>query len=159
MTSDEQRRTLMTRYLLGQVSPQEQDDIEKRYFYDDQVFEDVVAAENEMIDSYVHGRLGATEKNQFETHFLSTPERRERLSFAQSLKDYCEVPPTNGPANRAGREPWFAFSMVALSIGVTSLVVVDPGDRIFPAPRWLGVAHCPKPEVATSARNCARRPC
>jgi len=85
MTNDAQRIAKLTRYLLGEVSQQERDEIEDGYSRDDDLFEDLIAAENDLIDDYVHDKLSETEKGQFERHFLSNPERREQVRFARSL--------------------------------------------------------------------------
>jgi cell division protein FtsL len=83
-----ERERFIGRYLLGQVSQEERDNFEDQYLADDDLFEELVAAENDMIDSYVRGGLSKTEQGQFESHFLNTPERRERVGFARSLASY-----------------------------------------------------------------------
>ena len=85
MANDAQRRTLMVRYMLGQVSAQERDELEEQYFADNDLFEDLVAEENNLIDAYVRGQLSRTDRILFESRFLATPERRERVAFAESL--------------------------------------------------------------------------
>jgi len=85
MTDNDQQKTLLTRYLLGQVSVEERAELEDRYLNDDDLFETLVAAENDMIDAYVRGKLAEPEKQQFESYFLCTPERRERVELAEAL--------------------------------------------------------------------------
>ena len=75
-------------YLLGQAPRQARESFEAKYLADDDIFEDLVAAENDLIDSFVRGALSPAERAQFRTHFLSTPERLERVAFARSLVDY-----------------------------------------------------------------------
>jgi|SRR5579859_1839346 len=83
-----ERERFIGRYLLGQVSQEERDTFEDQYLADDDTFEELIAAENDMIDSYVRGGLSKIEQEQFESHFLNTPERRERVDFARSLATY-----------------------------------------------------------------------
>jgi hypothetical protein len=85
MTGASQRKTLITRYLLGQASAEECAELEDQYLRDDDMFEEIVAAENDLIDAYVRGNLAAAERTRFEVSFLSIPERRERVEFAKSL--------------------------------------------------------------------------
>jgi anti-sigma factor RsiW len=85
MTDEVQRKTLLARYLLGEVSTEERDEMEDRYLHDDDLFEELVAAENDMMDDYARGKLTGLEKEKFELNVLSNPERRERIQFARSL--------------------------------------------------------------------------
>jgi len=45
----------LTRYLLGQVSPEERADFENQYLDDDELFHKLIATKNYLIDSYVRG--------------------------------------------------------------------------------------------------------
>jgi hypothetical protein len=83
-----ERERFIGRYLLGQVSQEERDSFEDQYLADDDLFEELITAENDLIDSYVRGGLSKAEQGQFESHFLNTPERRERVGFARSLVGY-----------------------------------------------------------------------
>lgn len=78
----------MARYILGQVSSEERAGLEERYFADRDLFEELVATENDLIDAYVRGELSGPERFQFETRFLATPELRERVRAARSLAGY-----------------------------------------------------------------------
>lgn len=73
------------RYLLGQCSEEDQLRIEGQYLKDDDYLQSVLLAEDEMIDAYVQGRLTDAEREQFETYYLVTDERREKVVFAKSL--------------------------------------------------------------------------
>jgi len=92
MSNNAQRKTLMMDYLLGQMSPEQRTEFEEQYLSNDDLFEELEAAENDMIDAYIRGELGATEQKQFETYYLSSPERRERVQFAKSLMNYGSAP-------------------------------------------------------------------
>ena len=79
------QRRLMIRYLLGELSPEERAALEERYFGDDELFDELVCLENEIVDTYVQGELSENERKRFESHFLVTPERQEKVRFAKSL--------------------------------------------------------------------------
>ena len=84
---NEQTENLKVRdYLLGLDQNGEQEKIEERLLTDDQFFEEFLATEEDLIQDYVDGDLTETEKKQFENHFLISPERQEKLKFAQSLR-------------------------------------------------------------------------
>ena len=81
-------KTLMLRYLLGQLPPDARDSLEERYLADTDLFEELVASENDLIDSYVRGQLSGPSRLQFESRYLATPELRERVKLARTLADY-----------------------------------------------------------------------
>ena len=88
MSESTQEKTLIVRYILGQVSAEERTGLEERYFRDSDLFEQMVAAENDLIDSYVRGELSGPSRLQFESRFLATPELRERVRSARAIAEY-----------------------------------------------------------------------
>jgi type II secretory pathway pseudopilin PulG len=76
---------ITTRYLLGELSEQEQAALEKRYFSDPQVFNEVLRAESELGDAYARGQLSAEMRERFEHSYLKHPSRRQRVEFARAL--------------------------------------------------------------------------
>lgn len=50
-------------------------------------------AEDELIDDYLAGSLAGEESHGFTANFLSTEERRQKLSFASSLIEYARKQP------------------------------------------------------------------
>ncbi len=89
MTNNAERKALITRYLLGQVPENERAEFEEEYLRDDDLFEEMVAHENDLIDAYVGGELAATDREQFETYFMSDPEGHERVELARTLLKSC----------------------------------------------------------------------
>jgi hypothetical protein len=81
---------LMKRYFLGAASPEERTGLENKYFADAEIFEELLAVENDLIDSYARGRLSNLEKEQFEQHYLNSPQRRVRVEFARSLTQVAQ---------------------------------------------------------------------
>ena len=75
----------MKRYLLRQLNPDERASLERDYFEDDEWFEELLAAEEDLIDAYVHDQLGPGEREAFERTYLSTPEGQDRIRLAQAL--------------------------------------------------------------------------
>lgn len=97
-----ERERFLSRYLLGQVSPEERDQVEDRYLADDDLFEELVAAENDLIDAYIKGKLSVADQKLFESYFLNNAERQERVDFAKALANYdAELKPisNSGPEN------------------------------------------------------------
>lgn len=80
----EERR--LRSYLLGALPPDEAEKLEEAYFEGAPVFEELLLAEDDLIDAYVAGRLSSDEHRAFEAAFLSAPRRRERVDFARALR-------------------------------------------------------------------------
>jgi hypothetical protein len=81
----EHQRERLRQYLLGVLPEPEQTTLENEFLNDEDSFEQMVAAENELVDGYVRNQLTAQERRQFEQHYLAHPDRRERVRFAQTL--------------------------------------------------------------------------
>jgi hypothetical protein len=82
MTNQEQ---IIQRYLLGELPEVEQAALEEAYFNDRRLFDQMVQAENELVDKYARGLLSPATRESFEKHYLAHPKRRERANFARAL--------------------------------------------------------------------------
>jgi CHAT domain-containing protein len=86
MTQDPQQQ-LLRQYLLGApLDAAQRQDIEERLLTDDDFYEEIEIAEDELVEQYLDDELSADEQAQFKHHFLSTTERRQKYSFARALK-------------------------------------------------------------------------
>src|SRR5262249_44153828 len=84
---------LIRRYLLGELTEDERRRLEARVF-DDEEFasrfpEHLSLIEDELVEDYVKSALTPLEKKHFEGHFLRPPQRREKLTFVESLSKYA----------------------------------------------------------------------
>jgi len=75
----------LTRYLLGAVSQTERENIEAEYLTDEGVFEQLLIAEDELVDAYARGELSDQERTKFEKNFLTSARGRDRVHFSQAL--------------------------------------------------------------------------
>src|SRR5215467_13757957 len=80
----------MTRYLLGNLPETEQMAVEQEYFADPEKFEEVWAAENDLVDRYVQGRLPRGERELFERNYLQSPKHRDRVALARKLLEAAD---------------------------------------------------------------------
>lgn len=87
MTHNPKRDDLMSLYILGELSEQEQEAAEKEYFADDDYFAQLLFAEDALIDRYLRGELNERERAQFTKVFLSDPRKRRRVEAYRSLTD------------------------------------------------------------------------
>src|SRR5437764_14981265 len=86
MDSDPEKR--MVQYLLGQLSEQEQAELEARYLADDACFDELLATEDGLRDAYARGELSGRDREAFEQRLLATPQQRQKQDFARTLQQY-----------------------------------------------------------------------
>ncbi len=86
--------TLIRQYLLGELSPEERERIEKRVMSDDASFETLLLVEDDLMDQYVRGGLNSEERQLVEKHFLASPERQQSLRFAKAFQRHVDSNPT-----------------------------------------------------------------
>jgi hypothetical protein len=103
------------RYLLGELPDSEQEALEKRYFMDDQFFEQMVRVEHDLNDRYVRKLLPAATRDRFEKYYLDHPSRRDRNSFAEALAAKLSIAEKTQSA-AAVRQPGF-FDRLKLALG------------------------------------------
>lgn len=80
----------MMKYLLGHLTLAEEQALEEEFFADDEAFAHLLAAEDELVDSYVNGQLTGADRIRFANKLRTTPEGRQKLENAQTLKLYID---------------------------------------------------------------------
>ena len=75
----------LIRYLLQDLPGSERLQVEKEYFTDDRVEEQLEALEDELMYDYLQGKLDPARAELFEKRLLPQPRFRERAEFAQLL--------------------------------------------------------------------------
>jgi hypothetical protein len=91
MSVDAESDDILRRYLLGDLAPGACESVERPLFSRDEIFwERLRLVEDELIDDYTRGALGADDRDRFEGHFLRTDERRAKLALARALADHVE---------------------------------------------------------------------
>jgi hypothetical protein len=105
-------------YLLGRLSPEDRQEFEEHYFADLTAFEEVVAAESDLIDSCARGELAHSEQQEFERRYRSSPEWLGRIAFAMALGEIVRRHRANREADAAGSTAplWRRFRLPALSL-------------------------------------------
>lgn len=72
-------------YLLGELSEDDQVRLEERFFRDSQLSDLLSEVEDDIVDRYTRGGLSDRQRRLFESRFLITERRREKLVFARTL--------------------------------------------------------------------------
>ena len=86
------------KYLLNDLSGEEEARFEQAYLSDESLFEQVKALEEELIEDYVKGDLSARERDLFERHYLASNQRRARVETARQLVRICSSKSLERPA-------------------------------------------------------------
>jgi len=73
-------------YLLGALPEAETERIDELCFIDDDFDARVQTVERELVDEYVCGELAGPALAAFDSHYLASPRRRERVKFAHALR-------------------------------------------------------------------------
>jgi hypothetical protein len=154
--------TELRRYLLGELTQEERAQVEEQLFLNSNYFQQLQAAEDDLIDDYVYEELSATERNRFETYFLSESGRREDLKIAQALRRYIssEVETTSAtlasvPASltQTPATSKFAFlpflhnfsNLARLSLATAALIILALGIwLIIKATHSMDQSHPPQ---------------
>src|SRR5437773_2853536 len=89
-TGDEK---ILRKYLLGDLSPEEQQEVELQLMSDEDAYDLLVAAEDDLIDASIAGKLKGDELERFNNYFLAAGERQRKLQFGRSLERFVRDSP------------------------------------------------------------------
>jgi hypothetical protein len=79
----------IVRYLLNELSEEDQEHFEDAYLADENLFDQVRAVEEELIEDFVRGDLSDRERQLFERHYLASEQRRARVAAARQQVQVC----------------------------------------------------------------------
>jgi hypothetical protein len=129
----------MRNYLLGSLEAERRATLEESILCDPGVYEELLVLEEELIDQYITNNLSPSERQRFETNFLVTAERQNKLRFGRLLRRYLDssqpvyVPPDDIPVTTVRHDEIHApatkfFSFAAgksATLAVSTAVVVS----------------------------------
>ena len=98
--------------------PEDQaEDLDEASIADDAVAERLRIVEDELVDGYVHHTLDCPTRERFESFYLSSPRRRDRVTFAASLARAAEASAAMvaQPAARPGAT-WASWRLPAAAV-------------------------------------------
>lgn len=160
MTTDED---LVREYLLGGLSEDEVDALERRLLVNDELFDLAEAVEGDLLAACARGELGAEERRRVLRRLAASPGGQARLALAQGLAALAAqekggeggavLPfrPRPLPARWSTRVAAIAASLaVAVGLGWLALQTSDPGEVV--------VAERGAPAPADDRRPAAQTP-
>lgn len=80
---------MIARYILGDLQDEQAERLDEMAVADPEFFERVGSVENDLVDRYVKGELKEAESAIFESHYLSSPLRREKVNLARAFQEYA----------------------------------------------------------------------
>ena len=87
----------LRQYLLGNLPDADAERLEEEYFVDDHRFGALLAAEDDLIESFLRRTLTVRERERFEERFLGTERNRRKVAIAAAL---AEVSAATAPMPR-----------------------------------------------------------
>lgn len=84
------RTDSIKRYLLGELSQHEQEEVEQLLMSDDELYEELLFAEDELIDDYIFDKLPEEDRSKFKQRFLRVPELRQSVGFTAALRKHAQ---------------------------------------------------------------------
>ena len=129
-------------YILGQSPPDKSDRLDELSF-DDEHSGRIGAVEREIIDDYVRGGLDPDERSAFESNYLSSPLRRERVQFSRDFAKFADRSKPVAEPTPAKQSIFDIFRqrMFVLQFGAVAMLL------IVGAAAWLALRDAP-PNVA-----------
>jgi hypothetical protein len=82
----------LLRYLVGQVSEEEADQIDELSVASEEFALRLRAVEHDLVDAYVHGELTGATLEGFKAQYLRTPAGLAEVEFARALSGYRRAP-------------------------------------------------------------------
>jgi anti-sigma factor RsiW len=137
-------------YLLGRLSDAEAEQFDELSIADEEFAWQLRAAENDLVDAYVRDNLPAETRARFESFYLASPRRRERVELARSLAKAADrvvdrpvavnAPnpshETDPPAARTNAAWWLLATAAAVVValgGILFRAVLRPPETAAPA--------------------------
>lgn len=120
---------VISQYLLGELSDDEQQIFEERLLKEHGLWEMVNVVEDQLIDEYLSGTFPESRRKTFEEKFLASPDRKEQLRFAKAMNRNL-VKPIPRP-NRVGWVnrliTWLQQHVIARPVLVAAGIVLAVG--------------------------------
>jgi hypothetical protein len=93
---------LLTQYLLRSLPEEETERLDELSVADDDFAARLTSAENDLVDAYVRRELPPEDADRFKSAYLSSPNRREKVQFAEALLSFQQRVATRPVIVRAG---------------------------------------------------------
>lgn len=104
-----QEQVVIRQYLLGELDDDDRQQVEQRLLTERDYKEEVLIAEDELLEDFIAGALEERERELFLKNYLSAPLQKRKLTIAQALNKYAASAPRPDE-----RESWWQKLIDAL---------------------------------------------
>ena len=137
-------------YLLGRIPEEEDAEVGARLLTDHQFYEELSIVEDELIDRYLGGTLSDSDRESFESHFVSSYERQQKVRFARALRKKISVTETARLVSPP-RSSFFPFR-ISYAVAAATVLIIVGGSLLLlyrrslsPSGRVLAIELTPAP--------------
>jgi hypothetical protein len=128
---------MLVQYLLGLLRPEDAERLDEASMVDDEIAARLRLAEQDLVDAYVRGRLTGEMLTRFESHYLSSPRRRDNVAFARRFVPAVDRAAASQEA--ATRPPSTLWTSTLLTLlprrpmlaAAAALVLITSGALLF----------------------------
>jgi hypothetical protein len=159
-------------YLLGKLNDDEQQKMEERLMVEDELFEEFEVSKGELVEEYVAGELPQKDQEWLRTHFLASPEGRQRHAFVLAMDGMRQsVAATPHVVRKPGWWEWFrsllnnrtwTVGLAGTAMAAIVLAVLfggQPGPTVI-GPTLTGTINTrgegPQPAIVKVDRNASK---
>jgi hypothetical protein len=124
---------LIRRYLLEDLSEEEREHIEQLLMLQDEFYQELLYAEDDLIDDYIFGRLPDEDQPKFKKRFLQVPQLRQSVKLTAALRKHAlettplvvaEAPVPSSPTVFDSLRSFFTRPAVGLAFSAMLLGVI-----------------------------------
>jgi hypothetical protein len=114
----------LVRYLLGSLPAEEAERLDELSITNDEFAWRLREIENDLVDAYVRSQLKGETLNQFESFYLSSARRRQRVEFAEGLRRFqaarADRPAEQSTGAGSFLSRWLAVPRSKLQLGLAA---------------------------------------
>jgi hypothetical protein len=146
----------LVRYLLGLLAPEDAERLDEASIVDDDIATRLRIVEQDLVDGYVRGTLAGETLARFESHYLSSPRRRELVTLARRFVPVVDRAGTPAPAAAPRRSTLSILFRPMILAVAAALLLVASGALLFQTVRLtreLNVAQTERVTVDSRARE------
>ncbi len=125
MRQKTKQEDLMVRYLLGDLTEEEQTQIEEQFLTDNEYFEQLLSVEDALIDDYAQGVLNEYERSKVEGLLLTSRRQSHEVDFVKDLIRFVSAHPADGINTQNSVQVERPGKLLSLSL----LRIRNPGKR------------------------------
>lgn len=131
MAISEHDHDVTRRYLLGQLTDDEEQKLEERLLSEDDFFQEVELTKDELAQEYTSGELTGKERQWLQENLLASPEGKQKHEFAktfdQYVRNHCAQPAKSVGLIARLQTLWKTQPQLVSAISTAAVLVIAVG--------------------------------